>query len=332
MNTTLILGDNKDELRQFGDNSFDSVVCDPPYGISFMGNKWDYEVPSVELWEEVLRVLKPGGHLLAFGGTKTQHRMCVNIEDAGFEIRDMIAWIYGTGFPKSLNIGKAVDKKLGNKREVIGRNPNSIENCDKSNTLYESGTVGKTDMITKGSSEWEGWGTALKPALEPITLARKPLNEKTIVDNVLKWNTGGLNIDSSRINIVGKDTRSAGHRTKTFGAKKVVSGGEGSPEYIPNENGRHPANLIHDGIVDKPFFYCAKASKKERGTGNNHPTVKPIALMEYLVRLITPPGGTVLDPFMGSGSTGVACKALGFNFVGIELDEHYYGIAQGRIQ
>ena len=217
-----MLGDNIKLLKKIPDNSVDSIVTDPPYGLSFMNKKWDYDVPSVELWKEVYRVLKPGGHVLSFGGTRTYHRMVVNMEDAGFEIRDQIMWLYAQGFPKSHNIGKAVDKKLGNDREVVGKYKHPDGSGDrKAKAAVRSGV---TDMgskdgvkwnkdITKGETEFEGWGTALKPANEPICLARKPLSEKNVADNVLKWKTGGINIDDCRVEIEGKDDRSAGKRT-----------------------------------------------------------------------------------------------------------------------
>jgi site-specific DNA-methyltransferase (adenine-specific) len=244
-------------MKDFEDNTFDSVVTDPPYGLRFMGKGWDHGVPGVDYWKEVLRVAKPGAFLLAFGGTRTFHRLAVAIEDAGWEIRDTIGWIYGSGFPKSHNIGKAVDKLQGNEREVIGRNPNSRENCDKSNTLYESGTVGKTDIFTKGTSEWEGWGTALKPAWEPIIMARKPFNG-TVAENVLKYGTGGINIDECRVGFVDEADKNEsvnknqhsdynsnnGVRVPTKG---IYHGDFRPPENYNPTKGRFPANIIHDG-------------------------------------------------------------------------------------
>jgi len=430
------LGDCLEEMRTMEDSSVDSIVTDPPYGLSFMGKKWDYDVPSVEIWKECLRVLKPGGYLLSFAGTRTQHRMAVNIEDAGFEIRDMIAWVYGSGFPKSHNIGKAVDKRGGvnvgwfgdwlrewrkenniaqkeisklfpsktggltgcvanwelgfnmptneqfnlicktfnlpfsnleeAKREVIGKNPNWRTTKSK---IACPQTNNEPDM-SKGNSPYEGWGTALKPALEPITVARKPF-KGTVANNVLKWGTGGINIDGCRVGseitkTCIKDLSQAhGNQFGKAGIKYPTKG------FKENKPGRFPANLIHDGSEEvvglfndsARFFYCAKASKSERnegcegleekkvnymakanGTGeasmdsfssinrNHHPTVKPVKLMQYLVRLVTPKDGTVLDPFMGSGSTGIACKKEGFNFIGIELAEDYCNIAKTRIE
>ena len=197
MEYKLILGDCLHKLKELEDNSIDSVVTDPPYGISFMGSKWDYDVPSVDIWKECFRVLKPGAHILSFSSPRTYHRMAVNVEDAGFEIRDQIMWVYGSGFPKSHNIGKAIDKKLGVEREVVGINPNHRN----SDALFELGFQGgKSDgVMTKGISEYEGWGTALKPAHEPIVMARKPLGKKSVADNVLEYGTGAINIDACRI-------------------------------------------------------------------------------------------------------------------------------------
>jgi site-specific DNA-methyltransferase (adenine-specific) len=292
--------------------------------------------------------------------------MTVNIEDAGFEIRDQIMWLYGSGFPKSLNIGKAVDKIQGNEREV-DEAKTELYKRDSDYVFSGNDETRKDYKITKGTSEWEGWGTALKPANEPICVARKPLSEKTIAANVLKWGTGGINIDGCRVGIEGKDDRSAGIRTATFG-------GNGTEPYVPNEEGRFPANIILDEeagqVMDEQsgkggasrFFYCSKVGTKERNMGlegfeeketngsiglhsvggsptkdnklvskNTHPTVKPIALMAYLCRLVTPPNGIVLDPFMGSGSTGIAARLEGFRFCGMEMDEDYFKIAESRI-
>ncbi len=203
---TLYHGDCLQKLTSHADNSIDSIVTDPPYGLNFMGKKWDYDVPSVAIWQQCLRVLKPGGHLLAFSGTRTNHRMTVNIEDAGFEIRDMIAWLYGSGFPKSLNVGKAIDKQAGATREIIGRKTgraSSLVSDMRGGKMHAGGVKSGaidcsaiTAPATPESQKWDGWGTALKPAIEPITLARKPLSEKTVSANVLKWGTGGINIDA----------------------------------------------------------------------------------------------------------------------------------------
>ena len=344
---TIIQGDSQEKLKGLADNSVDSICCDPPYGLSFMGKKWDYDVPSSELWVEVMRVLKPGGHLLSFAGSRTYHRMAVNIEDAGFEIRDQIMWVYGVGFPKSHNIGKSVDKLQGNEREVIGKGQmgrNLTRNGHKGDmAIDELHQAPIEPIITKGSSPYEGWGTALKPAHEPIVVARKPLSEKTIAKNVLEWGTGGINIDGCRVGSEGGtkkvDTENCRESLGKYG--DGLNGGTVSRI----DGGRFPANFIHDGsdeatagLGDKArYFYTAKASKKDRNEGlpidepSTHPTVKPTALMQYLVRLVTPVGGTVLDPFMGSGSTGKACVLEGFDFIGIELDPEYCKIAQARI-
>jgi site-specific DNA-methyltransferase (adenine-specific) len=528
----IIHGDSLEKLKELEDNSVDSIVTDPPYGLSFMGKRWDYDVPSQEIWEECLRVLKPGGYLLAFAGTRTQHRMAVRIEDAGFEIRDMIAWVYGSGFPKSLNIGKAIDKLQGNEREVVGEiragktamGQNSGWNAHENRTVMDA---------TKGSSPYEGWGTALKPSLEPITVARKPISEKTVAENVLKYGTGGINIDECRveagldhiknatrhtnkiyrggfndspinseasplgrfpanlihdgsdevvglfpetktgtlkpykekgtswftdhkirdvhhkasdgsasrffqkcefdnenkenfapnlspiimsrkpisektvaenvlkygtggINIDGCRVGETGAKTNSNGKRSMYGGNSllesktHNDKTIKHNYGRFPANLIHDGsdevvglfpntksgkavigtgkgFAKNPsgiastgiiascyadsgsasrFFYCAKSSKSERNkgcedvitnengqerVGNIHSTVKPISLMRYLCRLVTPKGGTVLDPFMGSGTTGIGAKLEGFDFIGIEREEEYIKIAEARI-
>lgn len=357
----LKLGDCLEVLKSMPENSVDSVVTDPPYGLSFMGKKWDYQVPSSETFKEILRVLKPGGHALIACGTRTQHRMAVNIEDAGFEIRDVITWLYGSGFPKSMNL-----------KEVR-----------------------------------EGWGTALKPACEFWTMARKPLSEKTVAANMIKHGVGGLNIDDSRIE--GEAWKP--HDATGLAKNKFFTDGEAAVIHKePHDGGRWPANLILDEeaavILDEQtgilksgsfkegqqskesenlcmsgknyarihkarpadqggasrFFYVAKASKSEKnanlnhleakesgvkndsGRGfsesdpykkvlnqNNHPTVKPVKLMSYLVKLVTPENGIVLDPFMGSGSTGVAAIAGGFEFIGIEREESYFEICKGRI-
>jgi DNA modification methylase len=397
------------------DCSVDAVVTDPPYGLSFMGKKWDYDVPGVEVWAECLRVLKPGGHLLCFAGTRTQHRMAVRIEDAGFEIRDMIAWVYGSGFPKSLDVSKAIDKNNGEvgrlhkftewmrttglsakqindatdtfmgshyltdksqpaiptralwsklrplcgfipawvdelvdrieaEREVVGEK-NSGLSAGSGNTVgkftdsrNERGMVNITAPATDAAKQWQGWGTALKPALEPITVARKPLIG-TVAENVLQHGTGAINVDGCRVGTEPPAPRNA--------PKKIIRGGkfhasadsgQEMSHYNPTQ-GRWPANFIHDGseqVTDllgsaARFFYCAKASKRDRDEGNHHPTVKPTDLMRYLCRLVTPPDGIVLDPFMGSGSTGKAAALEGFSFIGIEREAEYVAIAQARI-
>ncbi len=392
----LMLGNCLDTLKTLEDNSVDSIVTDPPYGLAFMGKKWDYDVPDQKVWEECLRVLKPGGHLLAFAGTRTQHRMCVRIEDAGFEIRDMIAWVYGSGFPKSMDVSKAIDKAAGvlrgTKYEPHGANVVFGEGKGKAAGVDRSpGALLSDPAVTEAAREWQGWGTCLKPALEPITLARKPLGETTVAKNVLKHGTGGINVDGCRVGDETRVNNRGGRRAGTVTGGSSVGGtsggynfGKGGPQTV---SGRFPANLIHDGSPEiqevfgeaSRFFYCAKASKQDREEGldnatqgsqgakgnglarvcascgtpqlkaadckcetkewvnpsnrkNFHPTVKPTMLMQYLCRLITPPGGTVLDPFMGSGSTGKAAMLEGFGFIGCELDENYLKIAQARIE
>lgn len=379
-----------------------------------------------EVSKEMFRVLKPGGHLLSFGGTRTYHRMACAIEDAGFEIRDQIMWLYGSGFPKSLNIGKQVDKIQGNEREVVGKMPWSNPKADNSIQASSYGIAGGMNRDkpaervilnnTKGTSEWEGWGTALKPANEPIVVARKPLSEKNVASNVLKWGTGGLNIDGCRIGMTNQDKENSYRKPLDKVREGFVK--TTKPEYSPQ--GRFPANVIldeeagqmldeqsgiqisgkairHRGVKDSNlygkglgklkkgtadlgyndkggasrFFYCAKASKSERNYGleglplkdnlqgldtrgrtltrgdgsktlverwgknptkNNHPTVKPIKFMRYLVRLVCRKGGIVLDPFIGSGTTAIACVQEGMNFIGIEKEEEYVKIAEARLK
>ena len=416
-------GDCLQVLRTLDDNSVDSVVTDPPYGLSFMGKKWDYDVPATEVWAECLRVLKPGGHLLAFAGTRTQHRMAVRIEDAGFEIRDMIAWVYGSGFPKSLDVSKAIDKAAGAEREVLGRRSDGRYATPMAVSGRASGIMGDvverlapevTAPATDAARQWQGWGTALKPALEPITVARKPLIG-TVADNVTTWGTGGINVDGGRVGIDAADVSGWAQSGSNASENRAMSGANYTREAKPDASGRFPANLIHDGseevvglfpsphgagsATDKTsgasparwdgnvfqhgglgmrhgdsgsaarFFYVAKASAEDRDDGchalppksagqvtggrvegsagldsprsgagrrrdetrNVHPTVKPTDLMRYLCRLVTPPGGLVLDPFVGSGSTGRGAVLEGFRFVGIEREAEYVEIAKARI-
>jgi len=503
-NAVVYHGSNLDVLPTLPDNSVDAIVTDPPYELGFMGKSWDSSgiAYSVELWQECLRVLKPGGHLLAFGGSRTWHRIAVAIEDAGFDVRDSIAWLYGSGFPKSLDISKAIDKSDAGearrkrdlqftewmrstdllqaecalllapfaknkqsasamaqhyysdktqpavptadifdclrphlpavpdyieqmvaertiesenfkKREVIGskQGTKSVDGGGHGivpGGITESVKLDITAPATDEAKKWQGWGTALKPAFEPVVVARKPL-VGTVAANVLLWGVGGLNIDGSRIGRADGDNSSAGNRTATFGTQDTQSGGDGSGGWEQNGGGRWPANIILDeytaGLLDEQsgatksstgsthpntsngyhgnlygqpekvhgfgdsggasrFFYVAKASKKDRNEGleeleaqrhsdrenaegvggdnprnrtneakqNFHPTVKPTALMEYLVKLVTPPGGTVLDPFTGSGSTGKAALLNGFKFIGIELTADYLPIIEGRLK
>ena len=343
--TELIHGDCIEVLRSMPDCSVDAVVTDPPYGLSFMGKKWDYDVPSVEVWAECLRVLKPGGHLLAFAGTRTQHRMAVRIEDAGFEIRDMIAWVYGSGFPKGQNVSLAMDKKAG----AIGHLAKSFNmkgNGELSGEFENNGLdiSVRHNPATDAAKQWQGWGTALKPALEPITVARKPLIG-TVAENVLTWGTGGVNVEASRVSVDASDPNQRSPKwydsSRYDESSNCYGKGLGGKQGQTNLSalGRWPANFIHDGSEEAidllkdsaRFFYCAKASKADRGGNNHHPTVKPTDLMRYLCRLVTPPNGIVLDPFMGSGSTGKAAALEGFGFIGIEREAEYVAIAQARI-
>jgi DNA modification methylase len=400
----LLLGDCRDVLRTLADNSIDSIVTDPPYELGFMGKSWDASgvAYDVTVWQECLRVLKPGGHLLSFGGSRTYHRMACAIEDAGFQIRDQIMWVYGSGFPKSLNISKSIEGLLttgsANKTAFKNLAGEQVDRGDwgiakqqfthgQRDTNYDetaSATrLGKLEPTTDEAKEWNGWGTALKPAHEPIVLARKPL-DGTVANNVLTHGVGGINIDGCRVGdeVLGGGTmpnlRDVGAMSKEATGIDKLSFGQNPRPATRLENqshvGRFPANFIHDGSdevlelfpSDKPnqsaarFFYCAKASKKDRNEGldgfaekrpdertttgmgtfdekgvakqaNHHPTVKPTDLMRYLCRLVTPPNGTILDPFTGSGSTGKAAVLEGFNFIGVEQSAEYIEIAKARV-
>ena len=395
-------------LKQLPDNSVEAIVTDPPYELGFMGKSWDSTgiAYQVDLWRECLRVLKHGGHLLAFGGSRTYHRLACAVEDAGFQIRDQIMWVYGSGFPKSLDVSKAIDKAAGVEREVVS----SYETHDIRNAgLMDrkgSMTVEVTAPATAEAKKWQGWGTALKPAHEPIVLARKPL-DGTVANNVLTHGTGGINIDGCRVET--QDSFGGGKK----GTSGFAAGYEHDGWVAGSPLGRFPANFIHDGSDEvlelfpdtastgngtrtgnrrgkgngnsvglagikyaahgyadggsaARFFYCAKANKKDRNEGldhlptrrasamgydiglgeagegmfkdrnpqkqNHHPTVKPTDLMRYLCRLVTPPNGTILDPFTGSGSTGKAAVLEGFNFIGIEQSAEYIEIAIARIK
>jgi len=416
----ILKGNCLDTLKTLPDCSIDSIVTDPPYELGFMGKSWDSTgiAYNVEMWRECLRVLKPGGHLLAFSGSRTYHRMTVAIEDAGFEIRDQIMWLYGSGFPKSLDVSKAIDKAAGAEREVVGQRQGRGNEASNAGHEYgiKAGLMDITAPATPEAQQWQGWGTALKPAHEPICVARKPLTG-TVASNVLEWGTGALNIDGSRVGSETIVTRGGRSDSVTGDERTDASlGMYGAHEPLNTEHtGRWPANVIHDGsdevlagfprqagaggkasgptltgeststsrglfggVEDTPFygdsgsaarfFYCAKASKSERNAGleglpekgkvfngqsgepagkaegsvedkfstkpaqNFHPTVKPLALMRYLVKLVTPPGGTVLDPFLGSGSTAVAAILEGFEWVGCEMTEDYWPIIEARVQ
>jgi hypothetical protein len=485
-------GDCLDVLRTMPDASVDAIVTDPPYGLRFMGKRWDYDVPSVEIWAECLRVLKPGGHLLAFAGTRTQHRMAARIEDAGFEIRDMIAWVYGSGFPKSHNVAIGIDKMYGAPHRgralnVAGRGNRPDIQGPEANPNGRA--LEAYAPATDAARQWQGWGTALKPALEPITVARKPL-EGTVAANVLQWGTGGINVDGCRV-IYDRNADDTRRKPVPSTGWCINSPTSGSMDDSALQ-GRWPANLLHDGSDEvvglfpgagkesaARFFYTAKTSKADReygldrqrivyvscplwenedhkaklrvdmglsrprviavsgapcndatvwstflfgsdttapyltatksttetvtssttewttsnsfrlwltsgctedangevenggsrvasagrgtpsititsawtvsvrgverassptpftisagGSPADHPTVKPVDLMCYLCRLVTPPGGIVLDPFMGSGSTGKACVTEGFSFIGIERDADSFATAQARV-
>lgn len=374
-------GDCREVLADMPEVFIDTVITDPPYGLEFMGKGWDKGVPGPDFWVEVLRVAKPGAVLLAFGGTRTYHRLACAIEDAGWQLRDCLMWLYGTGFPKSHNISKSIDKRLGVERE-----PDKYTGANFKNKVFGKGMGGgvTTKRGAAGSSEgkaWDGWGTALKPAWEPIIFAMKPL-DGTFANNALEHGVAGLNIDAARITGDMGPDRAKGKPRRTDNTKYGKANATINPQ---SPLGRWPANVVLDeevgAILDEQsgknksnkrgptgrhvyghpdgrdsnamrtsstkdtttrghadsggasrFFYCAKAGKKERGEDNDHPTVKPIALMQWLARLTsTPEGGLVLDPFMGSGSTGVAALAEGRQFCGIELDEHYIEIAARRL-
>jgi len=415
-------GDCREVMKAMPDASVDSIVCDPPYELGFMGKGWDSSgiANDVTVWAEALRVLKPGGHLLAFSGSRTYHRMVCAIEDAGFEVRDQMMWIYGSGFPKSLDVSKAIDSAAGATRAVVGQHIRSGKESGTYGAMVGNSNI--TAPATDAARQWDGWGTALKPAHEPICVARKPLIG-TVAANVLAHGTGALNIDGCRIEAepMRPNTGKGALPRRYEGDER-----EASTPGQPHDLGRWPANVIHDGSAEvlaafpmapgqiapvkygddlktggiygamkrdsRPggfgnvgaekgdpvpngpqycdtgsaarFFYCAKASKEDRNEGcgglpvktggmvsntsgqhitrrdggapgptaNHHPTVKPTDLMAHLCRLVTPPGGTVLDPFMGSGSTGKAAVLEGFNFIGIDLSAEYLAIARARIE
>ncbi len=410
---------NQDCLRvaqELQSNSIDAIVTDPPYGLGFMGKDWDHGLPGKLYWEHLLRVAKPGAMLLAFGGTRTYHRLVCAIEDGGWQIRDCLQWIYGSGFPKSHNISKAIDKagggrgmtandrrgfaeELKRKREVAGvsrsqlaswfpykevtknwerlddgfRAPSEVDyavlvdrievseewrphvraedkrrlvKADKTDRRNDGTVIGlghpgkEWEAVTEAAKRWDGYGTALKPAHEPICLAMKPL-DGTFAQNAQEWGVAGLAIDACRVALDGDYKCKANGRPSQTGLSDNYDVANANQ---PDTVGRWPANIIHDGsdevVARLPndsarFFYCAKANKKERGEGNTHPTVKPLALMRYLCQLVSmPERGVILDPFMGSGTTGVACASLGLRFVGCENDTEngYFEIAQGKIK
>jgi DNA modification methylase len=392
-------GDCREVMATMDAESIDAIVSDPPYGLEFMGKGWDRGVPGVEFWTEALRVAKPGAHLLAFGGTRTFHRLACAIEDAGWEIRDCVMWVYGSGFPKSHNIGKAIDRMAGAQRPRTGKftarhggnaTNNAMNEFRSQDHDPETGKMWETAPATEAARRWEGWGTALKPAWEPIIVARKPFGG-TVAANVLAHGTGAINVEGCRVPFTSPADHAestAKNRHADFGTEPGGNNVYGDYSMVKPANydppGRWPANLIHDGSAEvlagfpvsgspRPertgqrggsswhgrdglgspdkvgtwpaddggsaarFFYCAKASKADRDAGlgddtrNIHPTVKPTDLMRYLCRLVTPPGGVVLDPFMGSGSTGRGAVLEGFRFVGIDLAPEYVEIARARI-
>ena len=403
-------------MKEMPNNSVDSIVTDPPYELGFMGKSWDASgiAFNIEVWREALRVLKPGGHLIAFSGSRTYHRMAVAIEDAGFQIRDQIMWVYGSGFPKSLDVSKAIDKAAGAEREVIGETIKGAQSESTGRYGAWGDGITPTAPSTPAAQQWDGWGTALKPAHEPMVLARKPI-EGTVANNVLTYGVGGLNIDDSRVpsddGFEKAWDKPVSTNISAQGGKYISEGSQHTVDLTSNRpiGGRFPANFIHDGSDEvlalfpdtgksgvavrrngnnakgmfpvsiaegsadvgfndsgsaARFFYCAKASKKDRNEGldgfeakrdhdgradggvggdnprnrtnneklNHHPTVKPTSLMQYLVRLVTPLGGIVLDPFMGSGSTGKAAILEGFDFIGIDQSAEYVEIAKARIE
>ena len=394
---TIHHGDCIETMKAMPPESVDAIVTDPPYGLGFMGKKWDGLPPSLEWAEACYRVLKPGGHIAAFGGTRTWHRLAVAIEDAGFEMRDSLAWLYGSGFPKSHDVGKAIDKLAGAEREVVGQSPYAARRPNPmGGSVYEMNAAGYdvsadltvTAPATPEAAQWDGWGTALKPAFEPIVLARKPLAEKTVARNVLAHGTGAINVDACRI--AGEPVRIENYAST--GPQGMMSHGHGGGAGHAGEErtaristaGRWPANVLLDqhaaawvdeqsgnrpgfatqtdltvnteddgeiygkglgvktpgvrqGFNDSGgasrFFYSAKAPRSERPNvdGVQHPTVKPLAIMRWLIRLVTPPGGTVLDPFAGSGTTIEAALMEGFDPVGIEMEADYLPLIQHRI-
>jgi DNA modification methylase len=431
---TLLPGDCMDVLATLPDNSLDSCVTDPPYHLTsivkrfkdtnenddtitskrvrersdgyarlvaggFMGKQWDGGdiAQSVELWAQVYRVLKPGAHLLAFGGTRTYHRMACAIEDAGFEIRDCIQWLYGSGFPKSHDVSKGIDRAAGAEREAVGyrvKSNNSVtsrqhkgeengrtidgRDAELARAYQERGGFDITAPATDSARQWQGWGTALKPACEPIVLARKPLSENTVAANVLKWGTGAINVDGCRVGTETVSTHSRGSNgafPKRPTERSVEESGRAVDQRLgldhSERDGRWPANVIHDGsdevVAAFPeskagtdngergtggiwspssgvpcgpqygdqgsaarFFYTAKADGDDR-LGSKHPTVKPLDLMQYLVRLVTPKGGTCLDPFAGTGTTGEAAFREGMHALLIEREAEYLADIKRRI-
>lgn len=375
-NITIMHGDCLTELATLPDDSVDSIVTDPPYGLAntspeqfqaaltkwvggerdyipegkgFLGKSWDAFVPPPAVWDECLRVLKPGGHIAVFSGARTQDLMGLSIRLAGFEIRDTLAWIYGSGFPKSMDISKAIDKAVGAEREVVGTSTGGIaggtgEHAGEPGAYGFRKNFNLTTPASDAAKQWDGWGTALKPAIEPIILARKPF-KGTVANNVLTHGVGGLNIDACRVGTDDNTQRVSNAGTSGDGLRRGksyhINGGSSA--------GRFPANVLldehaaaeMDGGASRffPVFkYQAKAPKRERqvieredGTKIQHPTVKPLELLRWLITLVTPEGGTVLDPFAGSGTTVEAAILDGFTVIGIERDADYLELIQVRI-
>lgn len=363
---TLYNGDCTEELRKIESDSVDSCVTDPPYGLSkepdiaevltkwlagetydhghggFMGKAWDSFVPHPDIWREVYRVLKPGGYALVFAGTRTQDLMTVSLRMAGFEVRDVIEWLYFSGFPKSMDVGKAFDKRAGITGDRVEASGVGFMNAEgKGGYNVTTHRIEMPERTTELAREWDGWGTALKPAHEPIIVVRKPLRvdgrNATVADNVERYGTGGINIGGCRVE------KREGDRTEygVAGIPRKTGNiyGEMSGVHTYDGNiGRFPANAIttDDDAFYSPYFNVSpagvskKASKRDRGEGNTHPTVKPSDLMAWLIRLVTPPGGTVVDPFAGSGSTLVAAKREGFGYIGIEREADYIEIIEAR--
>jgi site-specific DNA-methyltransferase (adenine-specific) len=413
MQFTVKQGMNQDILKSYPDNHFDSIVTDPPYGIEFLGKDWDTNTGAIETWKECYRVLKPGGHLLAFSAARTYHHLATNIENCGFEIRDQLMWIYASGFPKAQDIGKSIQKRQGVEKSKPQDGVNAFKKDGGMSFGHNSEFGDKKDEVIPTSPEaqqWAGWKTALKPGHEPIVMARKPFKGSAI-DNVLAHGTGALNIDATRIatdneqgrfpsNVMGeipdyqkyfycpKVSRAERHCGFESVSDRVC--GPGGDDYIAeNENyllRKNKGSLDHiatdsDGMLDKGVLYqhtkggsldhiptgnnigdgvyapgtpgnknnavgkiqtgltdkngnvqTFTSDPATHNLGNNHPTVKPVALMRYLIQLVTPKGGRVLDPFTGSGSTGMAAVEADMCFTGCELDPNYVAIANKRIQ
>ena len=400
MSYRIINGDSAKELKKFNSESIDAVITDPPYGIEFLAKDWDSNTGAVEIWQECLRVLKPGGFLLAFSAPRTYHILATNIQSVGFEIRDQIMWLYASGFPKAQDIGKAIQRRQGvekTKKLEMGKPGCATRKSYQGETGFSSTNQETIIPTSPEAQKWSGWKTALKPGHEPICLARKPF-KGSAVDNVLEHGVGALNIDATRIPSNDLKIGTIGKRPPNLNNIGKPSDIETSDEpWIPSDKGRFPSNVIGEVEGYQKYFYCPKVSRKERhrgfeqntipapfgdvkgcykdgerfaavhqklqdplshiekpfqtnnriktipgktfgndganlpSVGNNHPTVKPVALMKYLIKLVAPNGSHIIDPFMGSGTTGMAAKELGITFTGIEMDKNYCDIAKRRI-